>query len=353
MRDDLAVGPGEVRARAHGSEIGLPLRRIERRAAELAVRQRYVVLTHRGLHGAQGIVADLVAAAARARVDEHRELAREEPEDRGRARLKDLRDFLKFQEMVAAAQGAQLVLPPLHRARAGALRVRLGQGPAVLHGLQVGTLAVAPLHRPARALEEDFAQFLFAQAQRTFRADPGRHGPEQRVHELGEDRFDLRGFEVGAQQAHAAGDVVAHGAGADDPVFGPGRGHASDRHAVAPVRVGHGHGIADDARQGRHIGHLLGDLLRLELGEHPLRGVDQAGNAHGPGARQFPAIVVELAESCRDRHEASLRLPFIILHPQGRRQGEPAGAAGRPPRPPPIAAATAGPRFWPLWTRGR
>ena len=66
----LPVGPGEVRRRGHRAEVALALARADRRAGELAVGQLGCRMSrHRLAHDREGVVAHLVAEAARAGVD--------------------------------------------------------------------------------------------------------------------------------------------------------------------------------------------------------------------------------------------------------------------------------------------
>ena len=56
-------------------------------------------------------------------------------------------------------------------------------------------------------------------------------------------------------------------------------GHAADREAVAPVRVGHHQARPDDARQRRDVGRLHEDLL-VHLADELLGGEDARRHAH-------------------------------------------------------------------------
>ena len=79
VRDDLAVRPGEVRGRAHRAEVPLSLGRRERRARELAVGEVDVVLRHDLIHQPDVVGADLMSETARAAVNQHGDLAPDEP----------------------------------------------------------------------------------------------------------------------------------------------------------------------------------------------------------------------------------------------------------------------------------
>src|SRR5206468_4457972 len=62
----LPVRPGEVRRRGHRAEVRLAFGRTERDAGELTVRDADAVALHGTSHGAERVVAHLVAEAARA-----------------------------------------------------------------------------------------------------------------------------------------------------------------------------------------------------------------------------------------------------------------------------------------------
>ena len=72
---------------------------------------------------------------------------------------------------------------------------------------------------------------------------------EQLVRQRLLDRLDVVARQAGVQAAHAAGDVEADAARGHDAALVRVEGrHAADGEAVAPVRIGHGVGRADDAR---------------------------------------------------------------------------------------------------------
>ena len=125
--------------------------------------------------------------------------------------------------------------------------------------------------------------------------------------------------------ADAAADIVADDPGGDDPLRGVEGGHAPDRGAVAPMGVRHGQGVADDARQGGDVHHLLGHPLRFDLGDERLGGEDPPGDAHGALSRDLEAEIVDLLDHARPRQGP---VPYIPAAPPGQPRGE-AGAGGR------------------------
>jgi hypothetical protein len=91
-------------------------------------------------------------------------------------------------------------------------------------------------------------------------------------------------------------DVVPNPPRRDDPLFQVHRRHATHREAIAPVDVGHRNRAAHNPRQERHIRHLLGRLVLLNLLNHLLAGEDKPVHAH-PRLVAFgnpPAVLVDL-----------------------------------------------------------
>ena len=103
--EHLTVGEREVRGGAHRREVVAPLGRRERRARELAIGQRDAVARERRVHRAHVVGAHLVAEAARAGVDEHRDLALAKRPRASAASASKMRvDALDLEEVVAAAE---------------------------------------------------------------------------------------------------------------------------------------------------------------------------------------------------------------------------------------------------------
>src|SRR5271166_4573368 len=74
VSQELAVAPGEVGRRAHGSQVILPFRTAHRRTRELRVWQLEPILPGSVLEHLQIVVADLVAQASRPGVNQYRDL---------------------------------------------------------------------------------------------------------------------------------------------------------------------------------------------------------------------------------------------------------------------------------------
>ena len=88
--------------------------------------------------------------AAGAGVDLEHHLARLEPEGEGRLRIEDLGHLVQLQEVVARAEGAELVGAALAGPLAHRLRVGAREPPSLLAPLGVvGGGGEAPPHRPA------------------------------------------------------------------------------------------------------------------------------------------------------------------------------------------------------------
>ena len=112
-------------------------------------------------------------------------------------------------------------------------------------------------------------------------ADAGGDIAEELIDERPDPILDVAPLEVGAQEPHAAIDVVADAARGDHaPFLGVGRGHAADAKAIAPVNVGHGQAGLLDAGQGRHVDDLLGPLVLLDLLDQLVVGEDDAVDPH-------------------------------------------------------------------------
>ena len=112
-------------------------------------------------------------------------------------------------------------------------------------------------------------------------ADAGGNITEELIDQRPDPILDVAPFEAGAQEPHAAVDVIADAAGRDDAAFlGVGGSHSADAKAVAPVDVGHGQAGLLNAGQGRHVGDLLGTLIVLDLLDQLVVGEDDAVDAH-------------------------------------------------------------------------
>ena len=112
-------------------------------------------------------------------------------------------------------------------------------------------------------------------------ADAGGNIAEELIDQRPDPVLDVVPRQVGSEQPDAAIDVVADAARRDDaPLLRVGRRHAADAEAIAPVDIGHGQAGLLNARQGRHVDHLLGPLVLLDLLDQRLIGEDQAIDPH-------------------------------------------------------------------------
>ena len=138
---------------------------------------------------------------------------------------------------------------------------------------------------------------------------------------------DVGRREVGPQQPHAAVDVVADAAGADDAVLDVGGDDAADREPVALVDVGHRERRLDDAREGRAVRHLLQRRVTAD-GRHELVvGVDDPRHPHaGPRVLGDPP---EIGKDLLDLHGEPRRWLGPGARPRGdRRTGMRGPASG-------------------------
>ncbi len=290
VRHELPVGERVVRRSGHRAEVLPPLRRVERRAAELPVGERDAVARRRGDHRTHRLVAHLVAKPPRTRVDRHDHPALDEPERRRGGGVVDGVDRLHLEEVVARAEGAELAPAALERALRNGRGVGVRQAAPLLEVLEVVVLGEAPRAGPSGPLREHLAQLTLRQRQiRAARAQPRRHAGEERVHGLVETRLELLARQLGREQAHSAVDVVTDAARRDHPLFDVERGDAPDREAVAPVDVGHRERAADDPGQARDVRDLLRGAVLKKLFDERLIRVDEPLDPHRAFARDPPA----------------------------------------------------------------
>src|SRR4029079_7900941 len=140
---------------AHRGEVTLRLGRAQRRAAELAVGELDAVVAAGLHHGVEEVVADLVAEASRARVDREADAAGLEPEMVGHVLPVNLVHDLDLEEVVAAAERADLRHPAREGALAGGLRVRSRIEAAVLDVVEVVGSPEAVIDGPLRPLGDE------------------------------------------------------------------------------------------------------------------------------------------------------------------------------------------------------
>src|SRR5262249_25624607 len=151
MAENFPIGQRAVDRRAHGAEITLADLRSDRRASELALRQRDAG-RFRGLsHLFQIVAPDLMTETARAAVNGNNHVVLRQMEGLGRGFIENPGDSLDFEVVVARAEGAHL--PAL--ALLGPFRDAFGSR-TPLHALfldarQVALLAPSLRHSPTRA----------------------------------------------------------------------------------------------------------------------------------------------------------------------------------------------------------
>src|SRR5262249_53557472 len=192
-----------------GAEVRLALGGTERDAGELTVRDVDAVALHGTPHGAERVVAHLVAEAAGAGVDHDRGLTQVEAERSGGLRVVDLRHLLDLEEVVPRAERAELGAPALQRRLGDGRGLGGGEAAPLLGRLEITRPPEVARHRPARALREEL--LLLGERQLrdgALRADPGRDRLEERVAETGEMWAEGRRVEPGADETHAAVHVA-------------------------------------------------------------------------------------------------------------------------------------------------
>ena len=199
--------------------------------------------------------------------------------------------------MVARAQGAHLVLLAFLGMLGDLVRLGPGHAAMLLDAVQVRLHAVAPLHRP---LSTAFQHGLHLSAGQPDRAGAAQAGGDVPIEMLGQPEFlhlDVSAPEAGVQGADPTGDVEPHTPGGDDTALARIEGrHPADGKSVAPVRVGHGIGRFDDARQAGDVAQLLRDLV-VHVAQQALVAEQQAGDTHGPLRRDAPEGVGQSFQS--------------------------------------------------------
>ena len=124
MGDDLPVAPGEIRRGCHRMEICLPFGRSKWCTRQFAVRHRNAVIGHDLIHAPDIFRAGLVTESARTSVNQDGDLSLEQTERFCAFNVENSFDALNFEEMIARAERAELIDPPL----LGTLRHGIGAG---------------------------------------------------------------------------------------------------------------------------------------------------------------------------------------------------------------------------------
>src|SRR5215831_15536728 len=93
--------------------------------------------------------------------------------------------------------------------------------------------------------------------------------------------------------------------------------HPTNGKAIPPVNIGHGDGMADNARRVRHIRYLLQALIVLKSLHHALTGKDQPIYPHLALTWQAPAVLIETLHCDAVCYSHTLS-PFFSPSPTGR-----------------------------------
>ncbi len=214
-------------------------------------------------------------------MNQHGDLAFVQAHHLGRGRVVNPVDDLDLEEMVARAERAALVVTPRDRAVADPPRIGPVQAAARLGDHQVVLGPVALLDHVRRPFGHQPGQLRLVEQVAPALAHAGRNIAKELIDERLDPVFHVAPDQVGAQQPHAAVDVVADPARRDHaPFLGVGGGHAADAKAIAPVNVGHGQARLLNAGQGRHVDNLLGPLVLLDLLDQLVVGEDDAVDPH-------------------------------------------------------------------------
>ena len=158
VQDHLAVGKGHVDGALHRRKIVLPFRGAERGAGQFPVEDPDVVFGFHDLQEQLQVIGrHLMAEAAAAAVEhDHHLVGDTDAEGPGEMRVEDVfrPGHLDLQVMVARAQGADLLVAPLHRPVADLAAVGAGDAAALLGRQQILRQAVTPgngtTRRPVR-----------------------------------------------------------------------------------------------------------------------------------------------------------------------------------------------------------
>src|SRR5207237_3651009 len=120
---------------------------------------------------------------------------------------------LNFQVMIAAAQGADLVVAPIHRALADLRSVGAGDATVLLGNIEVILPAVTALNAPECALFEKGAKTPMRQFKKSVTADSCWNLLIEPVNDLMQMRLHFVVRKIGDHQPHPTVDVEANAAG--------------------------------------------------------------------------------------------------------------------------------------------
>ena len=205
VRDQLAVVPREVPSAGHRLPVILPLRRVDRDARQLAIREGDVVLLERVFGGCDIVGRNLVPKSPGARVNHHARLAGlVESEGLRGGRVVYLVDLLNLDEVVPRPEAADLVFAPHGCPLAHLREVRVGEAPVRLDVLRILGPSVSLLDGPLHAVLRQVLQILPVHLHDPALANAARDVVEARVDEVLELRADVLLREIRAHETHPA-----------------------------------------------------------------------------------------------------------------------------------------------------
>src|SRR5262249_26193531 len=207
MAENFPIGERAIDCRAHSAEITLADLRSDRRAGELALRQRDAGRFRRLRHLLQIVASDLMAETARAAVNGDHHVVLGEMEGLRGGFIEDIGDHLHFEVVVARAEGAHL--PAL--ALLGPFRDAFGSR-IPLHALffdagEIALLAPSLRSSPTRAAGQHRVHVGRLEGSGALTADACRNFAVERVGQCALHGPNVGELESGEYGAHAAGNV--------------------------------------------------------------------------------------------------------------------------------------------------
>lgn len=237
--------------------------------------------------------------AARAAMDGQEHVIARKPERGRRGGVEYLGHHLHFEIVIAGAERAHFAALAVFRALRHAVREGVVHRAALLDAIEIVGLAEAARERPGGAAGEHPVHLGRIERDRPFAADSRRNVAEELVGEFALNRRDVAEGQPCEHRAHAAGNVEADAARRyDAALVGIEGGHPADREPIAPMRVRHRVNRLHDARQPRHIGGLLVDLI-VHVGDERVVGVDDSRHAHAAHRLDAPCRFIEPREAGR------------------------------------------------------
>ena len=267
-----------------------------------------------------------MAQAARTRVDQDDHLLFPEPESLRCLRVMDFFNVLHFQEMVAAAQRAEL----RQAAVPGALRnsggIGSGERTARLGKLRVARLSAAVFHHPAGALDQNLVQLLLIDLDHAGGAGAAGDVAEDLVDKLSQAGADLGFVKGGTDEPDAAIHVEPHAARGNHTILHVHGRYSADGETVALVDIGHSQAGPHDAGQSRHVHRLVQRQVRANVIHQCGAGVDHDVGPHAAAGIARDAVPVRIDRLYMDlmrhsdiqidiRHPAAIGLGDLELVP--------------------------------------